>query len=394
MEPSFAMPETTTARLRDLAQRSVAVIRAGQAASGAYVASPTFPVYGFSWLRDGAFIADAMSRAGEVASAEAFFAWCAGVLVSRRERVEGLVSAHAAGAAIAPSDFLHTRYTLDGAESDAEWENFQLDGYGAWLWALGEHCRRHGRPVTPFLDGAVLSAAYIAEFWEHPSYDWWEEHIEGRHTSTLAAIHAGLFAASGWPEVRADLRATATHVADRIEVVVRAAAERLGHLPKWLGSDAVDASLIAVATPFGMLPPDDPVVVATIARIEAELVHDGGVHRYAMDTFYGGGEWLLLAALLGLHRVRTGRRDEGMAQLEWIARHATEDGDLPEQVNDHLLAPEFEHSWIERWGPVASPLLWSHAMYLTLALELGVVEAPLSAAMDVAPRVEASVARQ
>src|SRR5688572_14926937 len=72
-------------RLRHLADRSLAVIHAGQSPTGAYVASPGFPVYRYCWFRDGSFIADAMSRAGEIASAEAFFGWCASVLVSRRD---------------------------------------------------------------------------------------------------------------------------------------------------------------------------------------------------------------------------------------------------------------------------------------------------------------------
>ncbi|HSW43923.1 MAG TPA: glycoside hydrolase family 15 protein [Patescibacteria group bacterium] len=376
------MPVTDAARLRTLAHHSVAVIRAGQAASGAYIASPNFPVYHYSWLRDGAFIADAMSRAGEIASAEAFFGWCAGVLVERRGRVARLLARRAAGELTPTSDFLHTRYTLDGRESDAEWENFQLDGYGAWLWALDEHRRRHGRSIEPFVAGAALSAAYVAAFWTHPSYDWWEEHAVERHTSTLAAIHAGLRAAECWPELPAALRSDAGHAASELADLVHADAARLGHLPKWLGGDSVDASLIAAATPFAMLAVDDPLMVATVALVEAELVHAGGVHRYALDTYYGGGEWLLLAALLGWHQARTGRRDEAIAQLEWVARHATPEGNLPEQVDDHLLAPERQADWIERWGPVATPLLWSHAMYLTLALELGVVVAPVEAAVE------------
>ena len=76
-----------TLELQALARHSVAVIRAGQAPSGAYIASPTFSVYRYSWLRDGAFIADAMSRAGDVDSAEAFFAWCTAILVDRREQM-------------------------------------------------------------------------------------------------------------------------------------------------------------------------------------------------------------------------------------------------------------------------------------------------------------------
>lgn len=381
------MPVTDAARLRMLAHRSVAVIRAGQAASGAYVASPNFPVYHYSWLRDGAFIADAMSRTGEIASAEAFFGWCARILEARRDRIEALIERRRAGATIDTDEFLHARYTLDGQEADEEWTDFQLDGYGAWLWALDEHRRRHGRPIEPFASGAALSARYVAAFWDHPSYDWWEEHPDHRHTSTLAAIHAGLRAAESWPELPAALRSDAGHAASDLAELVRTDAARLGHLPKWLGGDSVDASLIAVATPFAMLAVDDPLMVATVDMIEAELVHAGGVHRYTLDTYYGGGEWLLLAALLGWHQARTGRRDEAIAQLEWVARHATPEGYLPEQVDDHLLAPERQAGWIARWGPVATPLLWSHAMYLTLALELGVVvalaEAPVGASADI-----------
>ncbi len=370
------------AQLERLARWSVGVISRGQHQSGAYLASPNFRVYRYSWFRDGAFIADAMSRAGEIASAEAFFGWCAGILEARRERIETLIERHRAGATIETDEFLHARYTVEGRETGEEWTDFQLDGYGAWLWALDEHSRRHGRPIEPFVAGAALSAAYVAAFWTHPSYDWWEEHAVERHTSTLAAIHAGLRAAEHWPELPPALRSSAAHAASEMAELVHADAARLGHLPKWLGGDTVDASLIAVATPFAMLAVDDPLMAATVDAIEAELVHAGGVHRYALDTYYGGGEWLLLAALLGWYRARTGRTDEAMAQLEWVARHATPEGNLPEQVDDHLLAPERQAEWIERWGPVATPLLWSHAMYLTLALELGVVVAPVEAPVE------------
>jgi GH15 family glucan-1,4-alpha-glucosidase len=373
------MPETDatsrldTDRLRVLADRSLAVIQAGQSPTGAYVASPTFPVYQYCWFRDGSFIADAMSRAGEIASAEAFFGWCATALVSRRDQVESLLARHGRGDQIPAADFLHTRFTLEGRESQEAWENFQLDGYGAWLWALDQHCRRHGRPLAPFLEGALLSARYVAAFATQPSYDWWEEHAVQRHTSTLAAIHAGLRALASWPDVAPDERAVADRVAVELASLVRTDGARLGHLAKWLGGNTVDASLIAVATPFEMLEVDDPLMTATIDRIESDLVDDGGVHRYTLDTFYGGGQWLLLAALLGWHELRRGRPDVARNQLDWIARHATAEGDLPEQVNDHLLAPAEEAAWVQRWGPVATPLLWSHAMFLTLALELGVV---------------------
>ena len=80
------------ARLQWLARRSVQIIRAGQSASGAYVASPSFAAYRFCWLRDGAFIADAMSRIGEATSAAAFLDWCARIIVDRRDRIRALLS--------------------------------------------------------------------------------------------------------------------------------------------------------------------------------------------------------------------------------------------------------------------------------------------------------------
>jgi GH15 family glucan-1,4-alpha-glucosidase len=53
-----------------------------------------------------------------------------------------------------------------------------------------------------------------------------------------------------------------------------------------------------------------------------------------------------------------------------MCRQQTDAGLLPEQVTDHPLDARFVDEWTERWGPVATPLLWSHAMYITLADEL------------------------
>jgi isomaltose glucohydrolase len=39
-------------------------------------------------------------------------------------------------------------------------------------------------------------------------------------------------------------------------------------------------------------------------------------------------------------------------------------------VAEHVLSPEGLVEWERRWGPSPSPLLWSHAMFLTLAHEL------------------------
>jgi isomaltose glucohydrolase len=297
---------------------SIRVIRAGQAPTGAYLACPTFPHYRYSWFRDGSFIADAMSRAGEIESAERFFDWCAGIVEARADAIR-------AGA------FLHARYTVDGRESEEEWPRFQTDGYGLWLWALRQHGDRHGRPTARWEDAVALTLEYLRRHAAEACVDWWEER-GGLHAATLACVAAGLEA---WDQ--------------RVRLPVP--------------EPRLDSSLLVLPLLGRGQPP--------LAELEARLVSPGGgVHRHLEDTYYGGGEWLLLVALLGLCYLSLGREDDARAKLDWIARHATADGELPEQSQDHLLAPEEYEPWVRRWGPPPSPLLWSHAMFIILATEL------------------------
>jgi hypothetical protein len=58
------------------------------------------------------------------------------------------------------------------------------------------------------------------------------------------------------------------------------------------------------------------------------------VHRHPDDTFYGGGAWPLLSALLGMHYAALGRGDDALRQLLWTAAQARPDGGLPEQVSE------------------------------------------------------------
>jgi GH15 family glucan-1,4-alpha-glucosidase len=347
------------------------VIDAGQAATGAYLASPSFPVYRYSWFRDGAFVADAMSRVGRVDSAERFFDWCTRVLVDRSDLVESQIRARQTGRVVDPSELLHCRYTVEGEEAPEEWQTFQLDGYGTWLWALGAHSARHGRPLTPYLPGIDLCVRYLAAYWREPSYDWWEENMGHQHTSTLGALYGGLEAASWWD---VDARVVAAETAAEIRTEVLARGVQDGRLTKWLDGDGLDASLIACAVPFRLVEPHGDVARATAEAIESRLLA-GGVHRHPDDSYYGGGEWLLLSAFLGWYYAGVGRTDDAAAQLQWIAAQADDEGFLPEQVGGNLIVPEAYDGWRSRWGPVASPLLWSHAMFLTLAAELGEVDA-------------------
>jgi len=181
----------------ELRRAGVAIIRAGQAASGAYVACPSYETYRFGWLRDGSFCAAAMDVAGEPDSAAAFHAWVVRTLEAHAEKAERAIAQATLGGELPHELLLPTRYTLDGAEEPAEddaWPNFQLDGYGTWLWAVEQHCA--GILDDAFEPAVRLAARYLAATWRLPCYDCWEELGDGEHGSTLAAVTAGLDAAA------------------------------------------------------------------------------------------------------------------------------------------------------------------------------------------------------
>jgi GH15 family glucan-1,4-alpha-glucosidase len=358
-----------------LVESSADLIESLQHTGGAYPASPTFSAYtGYSWFRDGAFIADGMSSFGRVDSAERFFDWCAAVLETHAAEVEAIVTAANDGQPIADGAMLPTRFTFDGTAGVDEWWDFQLDGYGTWLWAVGEHVRRHGTDASRWATAIALSVDYLCASWRRPCFDWWEEHAMHVHVSTLGCIAAGLRAAVALGVLDLDREASAVEAETQILELLRSEGVADGHLTKWIGSDAVDASLASVVGLLGVLPGDSDLGRATIDAIERDLAVEDGVYRYLGDTFYGGGRWPLLSCMLGLAHLRAGDVDRARELLEWAASTAGPDWSLPEQVGGHLLAPERVDEWVERWGPVAQPLLWSHAMLIRLAVELGDAE--------------------
>ena len=78
--------------MTNLTEASIEIIRAGQSSSGGYAACASFSQYGYSWLRDGTWIAYAMAAAGETSSAEAFHRWAARTLLSHEGKVERLLA--------------------------------------------------------------------------------------------------------------------------------------------------------------------------------------------------------------------------------------------------------------------------------------------------------------
>ena len=347
-----------------LRDHSVEVILENQHPSGAYIASPNFSVYGYSWFRDSSFIAESMRVVGQHDSAARFHDWAAGVVNARAGQIGSLIERSQCGDAPKPDEHLHCRFNLDGSTASEEWTNFQLDGFGTWLWAVA---RFHTDAAPAEVRKAVLALVpYLAQFWDAPSFDWWEESAGHVHVSSAGCIGAGLESISTVPWVDAQSRAIAIAAAAEIRSAITSDGITDGYLAKWFGSASVDASCLALIEPLAYVPSSTPLAIRTIEVIRERLARPG-VHRHLEDNYFGGGQWLLLTAFLGLAEAATGQFDPAHSRLAWIEAQAQSNLDLPEQVCAQALRPDFEQPWIDKWGPVASPLLWSHAMYLLLA---------------------------
>jgi GH15 family glucan-1,4-alpha-glucosidase len=355
--------------LSRIVDRSTALLREVQDPSGAWPAAPGFAPYGYSWFRDGSFIAEGASAAGLHDESDGFHRWCAGVLRREEPAVDRVVADLAAGREVPDDGYLPARYRLDGTRQVDDWWNFQVDGYGTWLWALERHLGRTGADAAPLADAVRIAVRYLVATGRGTCRDWWEENRDETHVTTLAGVAAGLRAAVRLGALDRALEDAATATADAAVADIRERGHRDGHLVKWLDGDAVDASLLAVAAVYDVLPLEDPLVARTVAEVERRLTTPGGgVHRYEADTFYGGGQWPILGCLLAWHHRRAGDEARAEELLAWVAGCADADGLLPEQVAP-MLAPEVLDEWLERWGPGPRPLVWSHGMLLaTLAV--------------------------
>jgi GH15 family glucan-1,4-alpha-glucosidase len=357
------MAATTIVRFppAQLVERSLQIILENQSPSGAFIASPNFPTYAFCWFRDSSYIAYALDLYGKHEAAARFHTWAASIIGERIDIVQRALQKAAAGEPLTDEDILHTRYTLDGKENASTfWENFQLDGFGTWLWSLKEHQKTVSNSLPrEWLQAARIAADYIEGLWHMPCYDCWEEFGKEIHPHTLATIYGGL---KSYGELTGDHREQTRR---DIFSFLREHAQPDGHWQKFIGNSQVDASLLALSTPYRLVQPDDTIMRHTVDKIEADLCL-GGVKRYATDTYYGGGQWILLAAWLGWYWWEVGETEKARKLRRWIEAQSYEQGWLPEQVaidvnNKSMIAP-----WIEKWGPSATPLLWSHAEYLIL----------------------------
>ncbi|HJV46146.1 MAG TPA: glycoside hydrolase family 15 protein [Bacillota bacterium] len=357
----------------DRIEQSKHVILQNQAPNGALIASPSFPHYHYSWLRDGTFIAYGLDCIG-VEGATHFYRWANETIERYRDKALQAIQ-HAKEGRLIPREFLlHTRYTIEGAEVEGEWGTFQLDGYGTLLWGMVQHTEiwENHCLLIEFESTIQMITEYLLLLWKGSCFDCWEEYGDYTHPATIAAIYGGIHAVL--PILNKRLQLKAKQQLEEMKNFLLQQVGTLNHFPKSVGIPEIDASLIWLHTPYQVFDSHHSVMKETIRKIETKLLVNGGVHRYPQDTYYGGGQWVLLSGFLGWYYLEIGEIEKAKSLLEWIEQQFDELGYLPEQVQHNLLSSDYYSNWLQRWGQPAKPLLWSHAMYLILRSKLAHTE--------------------
>lgn len=344
-------------------RRSVDAILRNQSANGAIVASPDFAEYGFCWLRDSSFNAYALDCAGEYGASSAFHSWVNRAVAGIAQTIDSVIAAKERGDGFNPLHMPPARFALDGAMVADDWPNFQIDGYGTWLWSLGQHLKQTGPAEVPgeFAGSVRLVARYLNTFAFTPCYDVWEENGDAVHTSTLACVYGGLMAAG-------QMLGDSTYIerASMVRSQLLEGAVRRGYFAKSNLNDDVDASTLWLETPFGVVAPNDECFAATVALIETRLTLEGGIRRYSTDVYFGSGAWPVLTGSLGWHYANLGDYEAAERCRAWIAARVDPEGLLGEQYGGDERDPQHYEEWVARWGLPARDLTWSHAMYVVL----------------------------
>jgi GH15 family glucan-1,4-alpha-glucosidase len=140
------------------------------------------------------------------------------------------------------------------------------------------------------------------------------------------------------------------------------------------GDKNIDASLLALVWPFEILKPNDKRIINTITAIENNIMDEKGVYRYQFDEYegeientdlhykMGAGAWPLLTFWMSIVQSKIGNKKKAEEYFWLVINQLEEDLLIPEQM-----FPKGD----PRVG--VKPLLWSHAMFIHAAVELGYI---------------------
>jgi GH15 family glucan-1,4-alpha-glucosidase len=254
--------------------------------------------YRFSWLRDSAFVLDALEALGIAEEGHAFFWWFMHASRLTRPRLQVLYRLNGSTQAeeVELEHFEGYRKSRPVRVGNGAVDQVQLDVYGSVLDAIWTHVRNHGDLGGDTGRGVAKIADYVSEHWRDPDSSIWEVRSPPTHFVQSKAMC--------WVALdRATRLAAEGAIPDRSESW-RAAGDEIRRFVDEQGWDAerrsyvratdlreLDASLLTLPI-MGF--DGGPRLAATVDAVRRELAEGPFVRRYRGDDGVEGGEGAFL----------------------------------------------------------------------------------------------------
>jgi len=343
-------------KIRKLKKRSIEVIKDCCLENGAIVAAnptkkyypPEAKHYFYVWPRDASFLCISADIFGIKKIQENFFSWCL-------ERAEGFKR----------TGLFFEKYYVNGLKAE---RRFQPDQGGSLLFSIHHHFKKNLSKALEFKDLITRIANGLCDNWDRDHFklitnDLWEEKhtfpdLRDNFTYDLAACSKGLELANDvisnkrWVEVSNQMKGILNrHFNGKFFV-------RSNGI---LNDERIDASMLGLVYPFGVVAANDSRMISTVKEIEDKLVINGGVHRYEDDEYdgwmyegfhrnKGSGAWPLLNFWLSIYYSILGDKEKAKEYFFWVV----------DRVEDYIPEQIFEN----KIQVSVSPLAWSHVMFL------------------------------
>jgi GH15 family glucan-1,4-alpha-glucosidase len=297
--------------------------------------------YRFCWVRDSAFVLDALLRLGCFEEADAFFWWLMHASQLTHPRLQVLYrldgGPQAKERTLALDGYGASRPVRVGNAAAGQ---LQLDVYGdllqaAWLYATS------GRRIDPDIARRLAETTdLVCSIWAQPDAGLWEVRSGAEHCTqskmmcAIAVDRALRLAGAGQIPCRHTARWQSADVAIREFIERRCWSETKGSYVRHPGTDELDAGLL-LGVVFAYRQPGNPRMRGTVEAIQRELTHGPYVYRYSGEDGLSGQEGAFLSCSFWLVEALAlqGRREEAAGLMAELVGAANDVGLFSEEVD-------------------------------------------------------------
>ncbi|HEU5160968.1 MAG TPA: glycoside hydrolase family 15 protein [Streptosporangiaceae bacterium] len=297
--------------------------------------------YRYCWVRDSAFIINALASLGCVPEGEAFFWWLMHASQLTHPRLQVLYrldgGGHAPEAELDLDGYRGSRpVRLGNAASD----QLQLDVYGDLMETAWRYARSYGALDPDVTRRLAETADLVARIWRQPDSGIWEVRSSPLHFTqskmmcVVALERAAALAEAGAIPARNAARWRAEAAAARAFVDERCWSAEIGAYTRAPGSDDLDAAVL-LGVLFGYVPPGDERLRSTVDAVARRLADGPFVLRYTGQDGLAGAEGAFLTCSFWLVEAlaRTGRPERAAEMFEQLLALANDVGLYAEEVD-------------------------------------------------------------